>query len=44
MRDFRDDFEDDLEQFARALRWTDAVSLAVTIPLLAMLLWWMMRS
>jgi hypothetical protein len=43
VRDLRDDFEDDFEQFAQVLRWTDAVPIALTVPLLLMLFWWWVR-
>jgi hypothetical protein len=43
MRDCRVDFEHDFEQFATILGWTDAISLALTIPLLLVLYWWFLR-
>jgi hypothetical protein len=43
MRDLKEDFEDDVEQFARSLAWTDVVSYALTIPLLVLLAWWLLH-
>ena len=44
VRDVRDDFEADLDRFARQLAWCDAVSYALMVPLLVLLAWWLLRG
>jgi hypothetical protein len=43
MGDLQQDFEEDVELFARSLAWSDVTSYALTIPLLVLLFWWLLQ-
>jgi hypothetical protein len=43
MRDVREDLEADFDKFARSLAWSDGITYALTLPFLALMVWWLLQ-